>query len=84
MYQQKKTSPTRESLWMRKHINDKFFGLQLECQLPITVTDVGQRRETHRGGVFSEKKNSSPLDASRLSVIAVLFIKVILMIGSIL
>ncbi|WP_154648180.1 MULTISPECIES: hypothetical protein [Prevotella] len=41
----KKTSPTRESLWMRKHINDKFFGLQLECQLPITVTDVGQRRE---------------------------------------
>jgi len=30
---------------MRKHINDKFFGLQLECQLPITVTDVGQRRE---------------------------------------
>jgi hypothetical protein len=37
--------------------------------------------ETHRGGVFSEKKNS-PLDASRLSVVAILFMKVILMIGS--
>ena len=83
---------------MRKHINDDFFGLQPDCQLSITVTDVGQLREyrrseswvttsgrildeTHRGGVFSEKKNS-PLDASRLSVVAILFMKVILMIGS--
>ncbi|MES5134709.1 hypothetical protein ABVC71_03000 [Prevotella amnii] len=41
----KKTSPTRESLWMRKHINDDFLGLQPDCQLSITVTDIGQLRE---------------------------------------